>query len=72
MNGTDAMPRKIFTDAHQAAARLGVPVGWLKAEAKSGRIPSLVTGRHLLFDVDLVADSLRQRSTFTQNVANGH
>jgi hypothetical protein len=35
---------------HALARRLGLPAGWLKAEANAGRIPCLRVGRQLRFN----------------------
>jgi hypothetical protein len=41
---------------------LRLPAKWLKAEAKAGRIPSLVAGRHLLFSPQAVHHALLERA----------
>jgi len=43
------------------ARRLGVTQRWLKAEAEAGTIPCLKAGSRLLFDADVVAETLRAR-----------
>jgi len=45
-----------------AALRLRVPATWLRREAEAGRIPCLKAGSRLLFDLDHVAEILRQRA----------
>lgn len=44
-----------------AARALGVPQGWLRAEADAGRIPHLRAGSRLLFNVDLLKRALLER-----------
>ena len=54
-----------FVPLRKAAARLGVPVSWLEAEAKAGRIPHLKPGRRLLFNIEAVAEALLERAGAT-------
>lgn len=51
-----------FTNTSDAARRLGLPEAWLRREAKAGRLPCVHAGRRLLFEVDVVADALRQEA----------
>jgi len=44
------------------ARELHLPVGWLKDEALSGRIPCLKIGRRLRFNREAVEDSLAERA----------
>ncbi len=55
-----------YTTIEHAAARLGVPVAWLRREAEAGTVPSLRVGRRLLFDVEAVAEALRERAAERQ------
>lgn len=54
--------RKAFMPAIELAAELGLPLAWLKAEAKAGRIPSLQVGRRQLFSADAVRRALAERT----------
>lgn len=36
---------KLLLNEREAAARLGVPVEWLRKEAKAGRVPFIPVGR---------------------------
>ena len=55
-----------YTTIEHAAARLGVPVAWLRREAEGGTVPVLRAGRRLLFDVEAVAEVLRERAAERQ------
>lgn len=44
------------------AKRLGVAPAWLRQEAEEGRIPCLVAGHVLLFDVVAVESALSERA----------
>ena len=50
-----------FLPLEPLAARLGVPIAWLKREADAGRIPFLSVGRRRLFNPDTVALALLRR-----------
>lgn len=50
-----------FLPLKRAAARLGVPAAWLRAEAEAGRVPHLRVGRRLLVNLQLVESALRDR-----------
>ena len=53
------------------AGELGLPLAWLKAEAKAGRLPSLKVGRRQLFDTESVRRALADRAgTSTDKEAN--
>jgi hypothetical protein len=58
-----------FIPLRRAADDLGVPIAWLRKEANAGTLPSLRAGRRLLFDLDAVRESLRDRQ---RGQANGH
>jgi hypothetical protein len=45
------------------AHRLRLPAGWLKAEAKAGRIPSLKIGRYMRFNAVAVERRLAARAS---------
>lgn len=51
-----------FVSLRQAAFRLGVAVTWLKAEAETGRVPALRSGKRLLFNLPAVEQALLHRS----------
>jgi hypothetical protein len=51
-----------FTPIPKAARLLGLPVGWLQAEADAGRIPSLPVGRRALVNVPAVEKALLDRT----------
>lgn len=46
----------------KAAQATGVPVTWLKAEAKAGRVPCLKVGLRYLFDLTALREALRRRA----------
>ena len=50
---------------------LGLPLAWLKAEAKAGRIPSLQVGRRHLFNAEAVRRELAER-TGNRKGGRGH
>lgn len=52
----------LFIPAGELANLLGLPVGWLKLEAKAGRLPCIRAGRRLMFDPALVRAELLRRS----------
>jgi hypothetical protein len=56
------MSTTIYTSAMELANELGLPLAWLKAEAKAGRIPSLRVGRRQLFNVESVQRTLAERT----------
>ena len=57
--------RKAFISAIELASELGLPLAWLKAEAKASRIPNLQVGRRQLFDADAVRQALSERTGIT-------
>jgi hypothetical protein len=57
-----------FIPARQVAAQLGLPLSWVQAEARAGRLPHLKVGRSLFFDLDVVRTALRERAA--DNSAN--
>jgi excisionase family DNA binding protein len=52
-----------FVPVQNAAARLGLPVSWLKAEADARRIPHVRIGRRILFNVEAVEQALLSRAS---------
>jgi hypothetical protein len=46
----------------QLARTLGLPPGWLRAEALAGRVPCLRVDRRLRFDAGAVESSLLRRA----------
>ena len=46
----------------QLARRLNLPLRWIDAEAKAGRIPALKVGRHFLFNGEAVERVLLERA----------
>jgi excisionase family DNA binding protein len=55
-------PAPTYITVHALARRLGLPVAWLRAEARAGRLPSLRTGRRLMFDAVAVEQALAERA----------
>lgn len=58
------MKKKIFS-LRSLARHLkvyGLSAVWLKAEAEAGRIPCLIVGRRMLFDVEAVEAALLRRA----------
>lgn len=51
-----------FVPLREAATRLGLPMTWLEAEAKAGRIPHLKAANRRLFHVDAVERALLDRA----------
>jgi glutathione S-transferase len=45
-----------------AARRYGLPVKWLKEQARSGKIPALIAENQVLFDSGILADWLAERA----------
>ena len=58
---SNSIPPESFLSLRRAAARLGVPIDWLRREAQRGDIPCLRVGRRMLFNVDDVERSIRRR-----------
>jgi hypothetical protein len=53
---------ELFMSVRRAAARLGVPAAWLRAEAQAGRVPCLRAGRRLLVNPQAVERVLMERA----------
>lgn len=60
---TAGMDKQTFITLHALSRRLGLPAAWIKAEAEAGRIPSLRTGRRLMFSVEAVREHLIRRAS---------
>ena len=60
-----------FMSLRRTAARLGVPIAWLKTEAEARRIPSLRAGRRLLFNPEAVEQVLLERAAGTNHEGRG-
>jgi hypothetical protein len=52
----------MLINIHGLSARLRLPAGWLRAEALAGRIPCLMVGRRLLFNLGAVQKVLADRA----------
>ena len=57
--------KSTFISVIELSNELGLPLAWLKAEAKAGRIPSLKVGLRRLFDADSVRHVLAKRAKLT-------
>jgi hypothetical protein len=55
---SDVQTPEPFVSLQRAAARLGLPIAWLREEARAGRVPHLRVGRRLLFNSAAVERSL--------------
>jgi hypothetical protein len=66
-----AQTPETFVSADEAAGRLGVPVAWLKAEAKAGRLPHICVSRRLLFNVPTIERVLLERAGVAMEVGQG-
>ncbi|MEX1090139.1 MAG: helix-turn-helix domain-containing protein [Phycisphaeraceae bacterium] len=51
-----------FLTIRDAAAELGVPTDWLRAEAAAGRVPCLHAGRATRVNPEAVARALDERA----------
>lgn len=45
-----------------AATTLGLPRTWLKSQADSGALPSILVGKRRLYDVEIVREALNRRA----------
>lgn len=52
----------VFLTIDSAAYRLGVPVAWLKREAKYGRVPSLLVGNRLMLNLEQTKATLLKQA----------
>lgn len=53
---------KPFVSLHTLSQQLGLPAAWIKAQAVAGKIPSLRTGRRLMFNQTDVQHVLLKRA----------
>lgn len=53
---------KMLLNEREAAARLGVPLEWLRKEAEAGRVPCLAVGRRRLYIADALMAALAERA----------
>lgn len=68
MGSTDQSD-EAFVSLRRAAARLGVPVVWLRTEAEADKLPSLKVGRRLLFNCAEVERVLIKRARIETSVS---
>jgi len=59
-----------FVSLKRAAAHLGVPAAWLKAEAEAQRVPCLPVGRGIRFNINAVRASLLDRAALEATAAH--
>ena len=53
---------KTFIDVYELARRTGLPIAWLRCEARSNRIPHIKVGRRRMFNPDTVEQVLIERA----------
>jgi len=51
-----------YQTVERAAARLGIPAAWLRAEAEAGRLPCVKAGRRTLLSAAAVEVALLSRA----------
>lgn len=56
-------PQPEFLTAAELAAILKVPVSWVRAAGREGRIPMLRVGRYLRFNPEQVIEALRNNGS---------
>jgi hypothetical protein len=54
--------KRAFVGALELASELGLPVAWVRHEARAGRLPALRVGRRTMFDVEAVKRVLTERA----------
>ncbi len=59
-----------FVPIRQAAAELGVPLSWLRAEAEASHVPALLAGRQWLVNLQQTKRVLCRRAR-TEAVVKG-
>ena len=59
---SNAQNHESFMSLQRTAARLGVPIAYLRREAESNRVPHLRVGRRLLFSPEAVEQALIERA----------
>lgn len=64
---SDNQTTESFVPLRQAALNLGLPIVWLQAEAKAGRIPNLKVGRRMYFNCEAVKAELISQATVKLN-----
>jgi hypothetical protein len=62
---------KTFVSLIKAAGTLGLPVAWLRREAREGHIPCLRAGRQFLFNIETIREELLSRCAPEQGGGNG-
>jgi hypothetical protein len=55
---------------HAVSRALGLPAQWLREEALAGRLPCLVAGDRVLFDLELVRKIVNERTRTTSGQSN--
>lgn len=60
------MTKLPYRTAIELSNELGLPLAWVKAQAKEGRLPCLRIGRQLRFDVPAVCEALERRDARPQ------
>lgn len=58
-----------FASLRRTAARLGVPIAWLKSEAQADSVPHLKIGRRLMFNCEAVERALLERADQAKGIA---
>ena len=56
------MSEVTFVSIHELAERTGLPVAWLRDEARSSRLPYFRAGRRILFNLESVERKLLERA----------
>ena len=59
------MDARKYISAIELANELGLPLAWVKAQANTGRIPSLRVGHRQLFNSEAVERTLAERADIT-------
>lgn len=60
--GSPIQAESQFLPLRDAAEAIGVPMSWLRSEARCGRVPHIRASRRLLFNVDSVRQALVDRA----------
>ena len=48
-------------EAHEVAERLSVPVSWVRAETRAGRLPHVALGRYKRYDWPAIVEWLAEQ-----------
>lgn len=56
------MPELTYLRLRELAQATRLPVSWIKREVKAGRLPHILAGRRLVFDLEAVRAALAERS----------